>query len=67
MENLKRLIEKAQQKECRLTIEFDPSDKGEEWGLKFHPVLFDDGHYYAYNSDLEMASRQLLDELRGNI
>ncbi len=67
MENLQRLIQKTVDNECRLSIQFDPQEYGEEWGVKFYPDSDDNAHFYAYNSDLEGASRQLLDELRGHL
>ncbi len=63
MDNLKRLITKAKDKDCRLLIRFDPQENGEEWAIKFYPENDDDAHYYAYNVDLDVAARQLLDEL----
>lgn len=65
MSSFARLTEKAIVKGCRILVRFDPEEVGEEWGIKFYPDADDDGHYYAYNSDLEIASRQLLDELQG--
>ena len=65
MNNLERLIEKAESKACRVMICFDPLEEGEQWGIKFYPHLSDDAHFYAYNDDLDSAARQLLDELRG--
>ena len=64
MNNLERLISKATEKGCRLLIQFDPSEFGEEWCIKFYPED-DDAHFYAYNKDLDGTARQLLDELRG--
>ena len=65
MNNLERLIAKADEKNCRILMRFDPEEVGEEWGIKFYPEDDDDAHFYAYNSDLDSAARQLLDELQG--
>jgi hypothetical protein len=65
MSNFMKLADKANNKGCRLLIRFDPQEHGEEWGVKFYPDEDDDGHYYAYNSDLDAACHQLLDELQG--
>lgn len=65
MDSFLRLINKAIENDCRLQVRFDPEERGEEWGIKYYPDNDDDAHYYAYNSSLESASRQLLDELRG--
>ena len=65
MENFQRLIEKAQFKDCRLLIRFDPEEYGEEWGIKFYPEPDDDAHFYSFSRDIETASRLLLDELKG--
>lgn len=63
MESFKRLMCKGAEKACRLMIRFDPDEVGEEWGVKFYPEPDDDAHFYAYNTTLEAASRQVLDEL----
>lgn len=65
MSNLERLITKATENGCRLLIQFDPEERGEQWGIKFYPESDDDAHFYAYTSDLDSSARQLLDELRG--
>lgn len=65
MSHFEKIIDKANDKGCRLLIRFDPKENGEEWGVKFYPDDDDDAHYYAYNSDLDAACRQLLDELQG--
>ena len=64
MTNLERLIQKAEIKNCRLMIRFDPEESGEQWGIKFYPHHDDNAHFYAYNSHLDSAARQLLDELQ---
>ncbi len=64
MEHLKKLIQKATEKNCRIQIQYDPNEDGEEWAVKFYPEE-DDAHFFAYNTDLDNAARQLLDELRG--
>ena len=64
MDNLQNLINKAQETGNRLQIRFDPQERGEEWGIKFYPYENDDAHFYAYNSDIGNAARQLLDELQ---
>jgi hypothetical protein len=63
MESFKRLMMKGATKASRLFIRFDPDELGEEWAVKFYPEPDDDAHFYAYNSSLEAASRQLLEEL----
>ena len=65
MRSFDRLITKAKAHGCRVLVRFDPSEIGEEWGVKFYPHEDDDAHFYAYNTDLESSSRQLLDELQG--
>lgn len=65
MDSFLRLMNKANDNHCRLLVQFDPDELGEQWGIKFYPESDDDAHFYAYNSTLEAASRQLLDELRG--
>ena len=65
MSDFQRLMQTAQAKNCRLMIRFDPEEFREEWGVKFYPHEDDDAHFYAYNSDLNAASRQLLNELQG--
>ncbi len=64
MNNLERLIQKANEKGCRLLIRFDPNEIGEEWGVKFY-ISDDDAHFFAYHEELEIAARKLLDELQG--
>jgi hypothetical protein len=66
MESFKRLMMKGATKACRLLIRFDPDEVGEEWAVKFYPEPDDDAHFYAYNSSLEAASRQLLEELESS-
>lgn len=66
MNSFERLIEKARAGNYRLMIRFDPEEHGEEWGVKFYPDYDDDAHFYAYNTNLESASRQLLDELESH-
>ncbi len=63
MDSFKRLMNKAHDGDFRFMVRFDPLEHGEEWGIKFYPHHDDDAHFYAYNSNLEAASRQLLDEL----
>ena len=65
MDSLQRLIQKADEKMCRLQIRYDPNERGEQWGIRFYPHEDDDAHFYAYNTELEAAARQLLDELQG--
>ncbi len=64
MNNLERLIQKANEKGCRLLIRYDPSQTDEEWGIKFY-ISDDDAHFFAYHEDLEIAARKLLNELKG--
>lgn len=66
MESFKRLMMKGATKACRLLIRFDPDEVGEEWVVKFYPEPDNDAHFYAYNSSLEAASRQLLEELESS-
>jgi hypothetical protein len=63
MYNLKQLIQKAINKNCRLQIRFDPEENGEQWRIKFYPQYSDDAHFYSYHQDLDAAARRLLDEL----
>lgn len=62
-EGLERLIRKAKRDNCRLLIRLDNMQICEEWGVKFYPEHDDDAHFYAYNSSLDAACRQLMDEL----
>ena len=63
MESFKRLMGKGAEKACRLMIRYDPDEAGEEWCVKFYPEPDDDAHFYSYNTSLEAASRQVLNEL----
>lgn len=63
--NFEKLQKKAAIQECRMMIIFDPEEIGEQWGIKFYPDSEDDAHFFAYNVDLDLAARQILDELRG--
>lgn len=65
MIDFKKLIEKANHNQCRLLIRFDPDEHKEEWGIKYYPDPDSSAHFYAYNEDLNAASRQLLDDLQG--
>jgi len=65
MNELNKLIQKADERVCRLAFRYDPFEHGEKWGIKFYPHQDGDAHFYAYNDDLNAAARQLLDELRG--
>ncbi len=65
MNELETLMRKAEAKGCRIALRFDPEEIGEQWGVKFYPHADDDAHFYAYNTSLYAACRQLLDELRG--
>jgi hypothetical protein len=65
MDSFEKLIQKAINKDCRLSLRFDPDEPDEQWGIKFFPSKDGDAHFYAYNNNLNSASRQLLDELQG--
>jgi len=65
MNNLEKLIHKAAANGCRIQMRYDPSEPGEEWGIKYYPEDDDDAHFYAYHVDLDSAARQILDELKG--
>ena len=64
MENVTRLMKKAESTQCRVLIQYDPEEIGEEYAIKYYPEPCSDAHYYAYNTSLDSACHQLLDELR---
>lgn len=65
MENFIKLMDKAAAHKCRVLIQYDPYEIGEEVAVKYFPEECSDAHYYAYDTTLDSACRQLLDELRG--
>lgn len=64
MDNVSRLVSRANIKRYRIQIRFDPEQQGEEWEVKLYPDMDDDAHFYAYSSDLNSACKQLLDEVQ---
>lgn len=65
MDSFERLIHRAVSNGHRFVVSHDPSERNEEWGIKYYPEADSEGHYYAYASSKEDAARRLLDELRG--
>lgn len=63
MDNLRRLIAKAEHKGYRLLMRYDGEDRGEEWCIKLYPDAEDDAHFYAYHSNLDDCARHLLGEI----
>lgn len=63
MDNLNRLLDKANEKGCRIQLRFDPKEDEEKWEVKFYPFYHDDAHFYAYHNDLNCAAKLLLDEV----
>lgn len=64
MTDFERLMDKAEQKGCRLQVRFDPQHPDEKWGIKFYPNYEDNAYFYSYHDDLQEASRALLSEMQ---
>ncbi len=65
MECLDKLVKLAEDTDSRFLIRFDPTESGEEWGVKLYPQPDSDAHYYSYNDDLEACIRQVLTDIGG--
>lgn len=63
MDNLKRLISKAEHKGYRLLMRYDGEERGEEWCIKLYPDPEDDAHFFAYHTHIDQAAYQLLGEV----
>lgn len=63
MNNLDKLLTKAEIEKARLQIRFNPSDRNERFGIKWYPDEYSDDHFYSYHDNLDNAARLLLNEL----